>query len=48
MTDSKRPETPLSDALEKLWQGVVDAIESLVAPPPQPIPVPIRGGRRRR
>ncbi len=48
MTDSKRPEKPITDALEKLWQGVVDALESLVTPVPQPVPVPIRGGRRRR
>lgn len=48
MTDSKRSEKPIRDALEKLWQGVVDALESLVTPPPQPIPIPVRGNRRRR
>ncbi|MCA9607658.1 MAG: hypothetical protein KC619_18750 [Myxococcales bacterium] len=48
MTDSKRSEKPVRDALEKLWQGVVDALESLVNPVPQPVPIPIRSGRRRR
>lgn len=48
MTDSKRHEKPIRDALEKLWQGVIDALESLVTPIPQPVPIPIRGTRRRR
>ncbi|MBX3270867.1 MAG: hypothetical protein KF729_11440 [Sandaracinaceae bacterium] len=55
MTDTKLPSKPVSDALDKvgdkiakLWQGVLDALETLVSPAPQPVPIPIRGGRRGR
>jgi len=48
MTDSKSAEKPLTEAVEKLWQDVLDALETLVNPRPQPVPIPIRNGPRRR
>lgn len=48
----------LGDAIEGLLDGVREAIDGLLAPPPEPVPVPVavddhpgrgrRGGGRRR
>ena len=48
MTEKKDRPGTIEEVVEKLWQGVLDTIESLVNPPPQPVPVPIRKGPRRR
>jgi len=49
MTD-RRDAPELAEIAEKLWQDVLDVIDSLVNPAPlspQPVPVPIRKGPRR-
>lgn len=48
MTDSKSRNKPLREVVEKLWQDVLDTIESLVTPQPQPVPIPVRNHPRRR
>jgi len=48
MNDSKRPQKPLREVVEKMMQDILDALESLVTPPPQPIPIPVRNDPRRR
>lgn len=48
MTDSNHPRKPLRKALEELMQDVLDVLESLVTPPPQPVPIPVRNDPRRR
>ena len=42
MTDQSTPPKSLEEMVEKLWQGVLDVVESLVTPPRRPVPVPIR------
>ena len=46
MTDTHDRPKSLAELLEKLWQDVLDAIDSL-APAPEPVPVPIRKSPRR-
>jgi len=48
MTEPKHPPKPLRELLEELKQDFLDVLESLVTPPPQPIPIPVRNDPRRR
>ncbi len=45
--DKPRSGKSLGGMVEKLWQDVLDTLESLVTPEPVPIPIPIREPRRR-
>lgn len=46
MTNENHRPKSLAELIEKLWQDVIEAIESL-APAPEPVPVPIRKSPRR-
>jgi hypothetical protein len=46
---NNRPSSPpqsIKERAEELVQSILDALESLVSPPPALVPVPIRGARR--
>lgn len=47
MTDAKNPTETIVEVVEKLWEAVVDTIESLLRPAPEPVLIPIRKGPRR-
>lgn len=43
--EDKRPKKSLADQAKELVQGAVEALESLLAPQPELVPVPVRRPR---
>ena len=48
MSQDDREKKSIKEQAEELWQGVLDALESLVAPEPQLVPVRVRRPRHPR
>lgn len=46
--DTNGSDKTIKETLEELLQGVLDALESLVSPQPELVPIPIRSRRRAR
>ncbi|MEC7519915.1 MAG: hypothetical protein VYE22_08620 [Myxococcota bacterium] len=47
MTEEKKRknEDSISDKVEEVWERVLEALENLVNPEPELVPVPVRGRR---
>jgi hypothetical protein len=44
--DNERPQKSLKERIEDLVQGLLESLDSLVAPQPELVPVPVRGRRQ--